>query len=177
MIRRSLVTATLALTIAAGVAAPAQAQAQPVPGSSIFDVVLPKQLLDLADQLGIMIPAEFRPDETPAQTAEIRARLKSATEKHLTEMGHKPNDRAAEIAQEWANQAAGGQVVFHGNAGDGITHLDKGSGNVYRLTPQQAEEHINWLERKPNEFPHGQGFGVATTAKGGYIYLAEYFLN
>jgi len=67
MIRRSLVTATLALTIAAGVAAPAQAQ--PVPGSSIFDVVLPKQLLDLADQLGIMIPVEFRPDETPASTA------------------------------------------------------------------------------------------------------------
>lgn len=175
MIRRSLVTATLALTIATGVAAPAQAQIPP--GSSTFDVVLPKQLLDLADRLGIMIPAQFRPDDTPAQTAEIRGRLKSVTEKHLTEMGHKPNDRAAEIAQEWANQAANGQVVFHGNAGDGITHLDKGSGNIYRLTPQQAEDHINWLNRKPNEFPHGQGFGVATTAKGGYIYLAEYFLS
>ncbi len=175
MIRRSLVTASLALTITTGLAAPVHAQT--LPSGSTDTIVVPKELLDLADRLNIMIPAQFRPDETPAQTAEVRARLKAATEKHLTEMGHKPNDRAAEIAQEWANQAANGQVIFHGNAGDGITHLDKGSGNVYRLTPAQAEEHIAWLDRKPNEFPHGQGFGVATTAKGGYIYLAEYFLN
>ncbi|MDO5097232.1 MAG: hypothetical protein Q4D85_00635 [Corynebacterium sp.] len=175
MIRRLFTAATLAVAVAFG-GAPLAA-AQPLPGSSTVQFVLPNDVLAFADQHHIAVPEQLRPDDTPVLTSDLRARLKSATEKHLTQSGHKHDLHAQAIAQEWAQQAVNGQVVFYGNAGDGVTHLDKGSGNVYKMTPAEAEAHIAWLSRTPNDLPGGKHFGVATAAKSGHVYLVEYFLN
>lgn len=81
-------------------------------------------------------------------------------------------------AQEWANQAAAGKVTFHDNAGDGLTHLEEGSGNIYKLTESEAKERVDWLNRDvPVTKTDGTGFGVAQAFDGTYVYVAEYFFN
>lgn len=59
----------------------------------------------------------------------------------------------------------------------GLTHNDKGTGSVKKLTVSAAKERINWLNREANRTPEPQRFGVATATDGTYIYVAEYFFN
>ncbi|MCS4489977.1 hypothetical protein N7326_04645 [Corynebacterium sp. ES2794-CONJ1] len=174
----------LATSLACVMGLAPQAAAQPAPSSSDLaaiggssEFVLPKELLDVADQLRIPVPAELRPDDTLARTTHERAALQSATEKHLAKMGHTPDQRAYSIAAAWADEAARGRVVFHGNAGRGGSHLREGTGNIYRYTPQQARERAKWLKNSPNYYPDGRGFGVATSARRGQVFVVEYFLN
>ena len=93
-------------------------------------------------------------------------------------VGHHDDANAKNIAQEWANQAAAGQVTFEGNAGDGLTHLEEGTGNIYKLTVSEAQDRVNWLNRDvPVTKSDGTGFGVAQSFDGTYVYVAEYFFN
>lgn len=106
----------------------------------------------------------------------VADQLRLATENNLTQMGHHLDGEAAEIAALWAQQALDGEVEFYGDVGSGVTHRESGSGNIYRLTGEQAEERLVWLDREANRFPDGYPAGVAVGTDGEYVYLAEYFL-
>lgn len=135
--------------------------------------VLPNEVVSLANRYGVLVPERFQ----STHNADIRGRLKQATEKHLTQSGHHLDPKATKIAREWANQAADGKVEFYGGSGKGNNHLDEGTGNIYRFDLTGAEEHIKWLGGTANYSPDGRPFGVATATKHSTIFLVEYFLN
>ena len=118
------------------------------------------------------------PDFIKKPTPAVAGELVTATHDHLIKQGHHDDANAKNIAQEWANQAAAGQVTFEGNAGDGLTHLEEGTGNIYKLTVSEAQDRVNWLNRDvPVTKSDGTGFGVAQSFDGTYVYVAEYFFN
>lgn len=168
-----------------GGAAAAQAQSLEQ-ASSQFAAQIPQgssQIEIPADAYGVVSDTAKRfniavPDFIKPQAPAVAGTVADATRAHLKKQGHHYDAKAEEIAKHWAGQAAEGKVTFYDNAGDGITHLDMGSGNVYRLTPKTAQERVDWLNRDVpvNQGP-GKGFGVATSFDGKYIYLVEYFLN
>ncbi|WP_306516075.1 hypothetical protein [Corynebacterium sp.] len=103
--------------------------------------------------------------------------LEQATKFHLMAMGHHRDEQAQRIAQDWANQAARGEAEFHGNVGRGITAHDRGTGNIYRMTPVEAAQRIAWLLNPTNRTGDGKGFGVSGVDAHGNVYLAEFFLH
>ncbi len=123
-------------------------------------------------------PVEAEPQQdVPAFTAEgVEGRLLTATGQNLTGMGHYADPVAWEIAAQWAGEAMTGQVEFLGGVGRGNTHLDTGDGNIYRLTVEEAEARIGWLDQPVTESANGTGFGVASARVDDTVYLVEYFL-
>ena len=114
----------------------------------------------------------------PEQQIQLQQDLADATVDHLTQQGHHFEEGAQAIASEWAQQAAAGQVEFVGGVGQGTTHLDEGIGNIYKLTPQEAEARYEWLQsREANPFDDGHAFGVGASSDGEYFYVAEFFAN
>lgn len=103
--------------------------------------------------------------------------LEQATKLHLLARGHHRNEEAQRIAQDWANQAARGEVEFHANVGRGHTAHDRGTGNIYRLAPHEAAQRIAWLLSPTNRTGDGKGFGVSGVDAHGNVYLAEFFLH
>ncbi len=148
--------------------------------SQVPRVELPNEAYDLADQFGVQLP-EFlaRPGVSNAELNRVSTDVTAATAAHLRKQGHKDDTNAQKIAQEWANQAKDGKVKFEGNAGDGTTHLNEGSGNVYKLTLQEAKDRLAWLQRDVpvQKSPNAKPFGVASATDGEFVYLAEYFFN
>ncbi|HCG2961490.1 TPA: hypothetical protein NJT28_000090 [Corynebacterium striatum] len=181
-ISRRILPVTAALALTMGGLVPAQAQVQLPPqaqelssqlpaGSS--QIELPEQAYDLAKQFNIQLPPFIK---QPAP--EVAHQLVGATNAHLRKQGHVEDGNARNIAQEWADQGAAGTLTFHGNAGDGRTHLNEGSGNVYRLSIQEAQDRLNWLNRDVPVTPGpSKHFGVATSFDGTNVYVAEYFFN
>lgn len=177
-------TLTAALSVSAAQAAPVnsssaqlpdgnQLSSQAVEQVNSLEIELPAQAYDLAKQFNVQLPS-FIKKPTPAVAGE----LVGATHAHLLKQGHHEDANAKNIAQEWANQAAAGKVTFHDNAGDGLTHLEEGSGNIYKLTESEAKERVDWLNRDvPVTKTDGTGFGVAQAFDGTYVYVAEYFFN
>lgn len=177
-------TLTAALSVSAAQAAPVnsssaelqdvnQLSSQAVEQVNSLEIELPEQAYDLAKQFNVQLPG-FIKKPTPAVAGE----LVGATHAHLLKQGHHEDANAKNIAQEWANQAAAGKVTFHDNAGDGLTHLEEGSGNIYKLTESEAKERVDWLNRDvPVTKTDGTGFGVAQAFDGTYVYVAEYFFN
>ena len=177
-------TLTAALSVSAAQAAPVnsssaqlpdgnQLSSQAVEQVNSLEIELPAQAYDLAKQFNVQLPG-FIKKPTPAVAGE----LVGATHAHLLKQGHHEDANAKNIAQEWANQAAAGKVTFHDNAGDGLTHLEEGSGNIYKLTESEAKERVDWLNRDvPVTKTDGTGFGVAQAFDGTYVYVAEYFFN
>lgn len=177
-------TLTAALSVSAAQAAPVnsssaqlqdvnQLSSQAVEQVNSLEIELPAQAYDLAKQFNVQLPG-FIKKPTPSVAGE----LVSATHAHLLKQGHHEDANAKNIAQEWANQAAAGKVTFHDNAGDGLTHLEEGSGNIYKLTESEAKERVDWLNRDvPVTKTDGTGFGVAQAFDGTYVYVAEYFFN
>lgn len=114
----------------------------------------------------------------PEQQVQLQKDLADATVEHLTQQGHHFDEDAQAIASEWAQEAATGQVEFVGGVGQGTTHLDEGIGNIYKLTPQEAEARYEWLQsREANPFDDGHAFGVGASSDGEYFYVAEFFAN
>ncbi|MEX3563454.1 hypothetical protein VVR46_06955 [Corynebacterium phoceense] len=148
--------------------------------SQVPRVELPNEAYDLADQFGVQLP-EFlaRPGVSNAELNRVSTDVTAATAAHLRKQGHKDDTNAQKIAQEWANQGKAGIVKFDGNAGDGTTHLNEGSGNVYKLTLQEAKDRLAWLQRDVpvQKSPNAKPFGVASATDGEFVYLAEYFFN
>ena len=177
-------TLTAALSVSAAQAAPVnsssaqlqdvnQLSSQAVEQVNSLEIELPAQAYDLAKQFNVQLPS-FIKKPTPAVAGE----LVGATHAHLLKQGHHEDANAKNIAQEWANQAAAGKVTFHDNAGDGLTHLEEGSGSIYKLTESEAKERVDWLNRDvPVTKTDGTGFGVAQAFDGTYVYVAEYFFN
>lgn len=149
-------------------------------------IEVPAHLRDAAGGIGISLPEQI--DLNPARPAAAKPvdakQLAVASEIQLAREGHSKDARAAQIAQEWAQQAADGQATFTGNVGRGVTGLEEGTGNIYRLTPKAAQERLAFLNRdqvvedvETTPVPQPKRFGVATSEKGDTIYLVEYFLN
>lgn len=104
--------------------------------------------------------------------------LEEATDRHLRDMGHTPNQEAEAIALAWATEAALGRVEFVSGAGKGTLGADRGEGQIYQLTTEQAQERITWLDREANPATETYGFGTAVlNGTPGTIYLAEFFLG
>ena len=149
------------------------------PGASAQIVLpqptLPVEIVRVADQHGVPVPKELRLDTTFFDTLQLRADLKAATEKNLEDMGHKQDPAASAIAQEWADQAARGEVTFYGEAGKGNTYAPKG--NIYRMSVESGKQRLAWLNQPVpvNPTPNAPGYGVAVSAARGEIYLVEYF--
>lgn len=165
-----------ALTVTATFAVPAGAQTLPdAPQVEASSQQLPA---DVAGYLPAATPAQAEPEPTaPAVTAEsVEGRLLAATDQNLTGMGHYADPVAGDIAAQWAGEAMAGQVDFPGGVGRGNSHLDTGDGNIYRLTVEEAEARIGWLDQPVTESAGGTGFGVASAQVGGTVYLVEYFL-
>lgn len=158
-----------ALAVTATFAAPAGAQTLPD---------APVQVEASSQQL-LAAPAPAEPEPTtPAVTAEgVEGRLLTATEENLTGMGHYVDPVAGDIAAQWAGEATAGQVEFLGGVGRGNSHLDTGDGNIYRLTAEEAEARIGWLDQPVTESANVTGFGVASARVGDTVYLVEYFLH
>ena len=176
-----LTTSAVAAAVALSGATAAQAQAQDLNQLSSqatqqinsLQIELPAQAYDLAQQYNVQL-TDFIKKPTPAVAGE----LVTATHDHLIKQGHHDDANAKNIAQEWANQAAAGKVTFEGNAGDGLTHLEEGTGNIYKLTVSEAQDRVNWLNRDvPVTKSEGTGFGVAQSFDGTYVYVAEYFFT
>lgn len=142
--------------------------------SSMVPVYLPDNVVENAKKLGIPLP-DFLVN--PDTLKELGISLEGRTNVHLGQSGHTTDAQAIYIAREWAAQAARGEVKFNSNVGRGTTHLDKGDGNIYRLTEQQARDRLRWLDRDANHAPDGKRFGTASSNDGKYVYLVEYFLN
>ena len=179
--RVSRLSTTAALTAVLAVSGASAAQAQDINQLSSqateqidsLQIELPAQAYDLAEQYNVKLPPFVK---TP--TPSVANELVGATHSHLLKQGHHADDNAKKIAQEWADQAAAGKVTFHDNAGDGLTHLEEGSGNIYKLTESEAKDRVKWLNRDvPVTKTDGTGFGVAQAFDGKYVYVAEYFFN
>lgn len=122
--------------------------------------------------------AEAAPEAQAPEAPQVAADLRAATVDHLAQAGHHPDENAAAIAQEWANQGANGKLTYYGDVASGVTHTEEGQGNVYRLSEEQAQERLNWFNRGLEVTPGPEyGYGVATAFDGEFIYIAEYFLN
>ena len=57
--------------------------------------VLPNEVVSLANRYGVLVPERFQ----STHNADIRGRLKQATEKHLTQSGHHLDPKATKIAR------------------------------------------------------------------------------
>lgn len=156
---------------------------------TIVSRVLAALLLPLALGLGaghaVAAPVETSPESIRQQAATesavadlvlVAGQLTVATESNLTQMGHQLTDEAAAIATLWAQQALTGEAEFYGDVGTGVTHRELGTGNIYRLSGEQARDRLVWLDREANYFSDGCPAGVAVSVDGEYIYLVEYFL-
>lgn len=174
-----IAASSLAAATALGLAAPAASAQVMVPTSSegrvsMVPFYLPDNVVDAAKKLGIPLPEYL---VKPEALKELGNALGARTKAHLAQSGHTSDQRAINIAREWAAQAARGEVKYYDNVGRGKTHLDKGDGNIYRLTQQQVRDRLKWLDRDANRFPDGKRFGTAVSNDGKYVYLVEYFLN
>lgn len=148
-----------------------------------------QQVSTLAEKYNVTLPSflQAAPDAEPevaaeeaatAEAPQVAADLQAATADHLAQAGHHPDENAAAIAQEWANQGANGELTYYGDVANGVTHTEEGQGNVYRLSEEQAQERLNWFNRGLEVTPGPEyGYGVATAFDGEFIYIAEYFLN
>lgn len=146
----------------------------------IPSIKLPDNVYAAADRFGVLLPDFLRnPQALSNAFSGERSALNAATAKNLAKQGHHSDTKAQNYAQEWADQAARGDVVFVGNVGRGTTHLDEGDGNVYKLSAVEANDRVAWLNRdiSVNVLPQAKGFGVATATDGNFIYVAEFFLN
>ena len=148
-----------------------------------YNVTLPS-FLKAAPEAESEVAAEEAPTDAAApepqafEAPQVAADLQVATAEHLAQAGHHPDETATAIAQEWANQGAGGELTYYGDVTSGVTHTDEGQGNVYRLSEEQAQERLNWFNRGLEVAPGPEyGYGVATSYDGEFIYIAEYFLN
>lgn len=148
-------------------------QAQ-LPELKLPEFKLPAEAVQLSSQFGIQLPDFLAPTSALDTTS---GQLKDKTVGHLKQVGHNQDGNATRIAQEWANQGAKGQLNFHSGSQRGLTHNDKGTGSVKKLTLQEAKDRIVWLDRTANKTPDPKNFGVATATDGTYIYIAEYFFN
>ncbi|MEX3557901.1 hypothetical protein [Corynebacterium sp. LK2522] len=186
----STVLAAVAVTLGGTQAAQAQVLPQPADLSSqagaqveqlssqLPQVELPAPAYEAADRFGIQLPAFIAPPQGAA-FAQVRSDLGAATHAHLVKQGHHPNQRAAGIAQQWADEAAAGKVHFNGKVGHGTAAADADEGSVHRLTEQEARERTAWLNRDVpvTRIDDGRGFGVATATDGKFVYVAEFFLR
>jgi hypothetical protein len=166
-----------ALAVTATFAAPAGAQT--LSDAPVQAEASSQQLpADVAGYLPVAAPAQTEPEpEAPVVAADgVEGRLLTATDQNLTGMGHYADPVAWDIAAQWAGEAMAGQVEFPGGVGRGNSHLDTGDGNIYRLTVDEAEARIGWLDQPVNVTANGTGFGVASARVGDTVYLVEYFL-
>lgn len=184
--------ALVAVALTCGGTQVAQAQVLPQPAdlssqanvqveqlSSQFpQVELPAPAYEAADRFGIQLPSFIAPPKSAA-FGQVRADLRAATHAHLLKQGHHSNQRAAGIAQQWADQAAAGTVHFDGKVGHGTAAADAGDGSIHRLNEQEARERTDWLNRDVpvTRIDAGRGFGVATATDGKFVYVAEFFLH
>lgn len=204
-IAAAALTATLALTPATALAQDAQgsSKADQAPVAKIElngllgkadivipkipDIEVPKHVVDGAKKVGIPLPERItfpRKPDNVAVTVDKEQLLLAEAEKQLLKEGHKKDPEAQAIAAEWANQAVRGEAKFTGDVGRGTTSTERGTGNIYRMTPQQVEERIAYLNRDEVIAPvettpvkDPKRFGVATAKLGETTYLVEYFLN
>lgn len=160
-------------------------------------IKVPEGVREAADVFGIKVPkridldprATMSPKKQAAQVpadAPLSDKVAAHARDQLLLQGHVENPEAQRIANDWARQAVAGEATFTGDVGRGTTGLDRGTGNIYRLTPTKALERINYLtsdERFEDvgtaKDPNPKRFGVATALAqdGQTIYLVEYFLN
>lgn len=166
-VRVSALFTAAALTGAAALAITAGAQTLadvPVSGPVASPVVAVAAVADI-------------PAEVPVAAADsVEGRLVSVTDQHLNDMGHYRDAGAETTAAEWAGQVTAGQVEFFGGIGRGVTDLEVGDGNIYRLSTEEAEARIAWLSQPVNVTAEGTGYGVASASVDDTIYLVEYFL-
>ncbi len=162
-------------------------------------IEVPGGVRDAAGVFGIKVPKRIELDPrankaartgTTTAPVEAEAPLKDKVAAHarekLLKQGHIEDPEAQRVAHDWARQAVNGEATFTGDVGRGTTGLTRGTGNIYRLTPTQALERINYLTRderddalETTKDPNPKRFGVATALAndGETIYLVEYFLN
>lgn len=103
-------------------------------------------------------------------------RLKDASERnHIN--GGTPVSRAAEVvAQDYVQRAARGELTFDEY---GTWVFDFGDGRVmeiFRIREADVEAWIAYLLSSPSEDIGPYSVGVAATAAGGFVYLAEYYV-
>lgn len=104
--------------------------------------------------------------------------LQEATDTHLEDMGHTPNEEAERIALSWVAEAALNRVDFKSDAGKGSLGADRGEGQVYRLAEEDVDDRIAWLDRDANQASTTYGYGTAViNDTNGTVYLAEFFLG
>lgn len=165
-------------------------------------VEVPKGVRDAAGVFGIAVPqrieldprvnnaaakrqATTAPVEVP-ETAPLEEKVAAKSREQLLAQGHAQDAEAQRIASDWAREAVEGKATFTGDVGRGTTGLTRGTGNIYRLSPTDALERMNYLTKdervdavETTQDPNPKRFGVATaTSKDGKtIYLVEYFLN
>lgn len=165
----SILTTTALALAASGASAPAQ---EPSPAVAVSPTTSPPA----GSQYGE--PGKEPPGAVVAHLPQVATDLEQATVAHLEASGHYRDGVAADIAQEWAAQGERGELEFYSDVGDGNTHLEEGTGNVYRLTEGQAQERLSWLNNAGSVTPmQGTGFGTAVSYDGEYLYLVEYFRN
>ncbi|MDR7328865.1 hypothetical protein [Corynebacterium guangdongense] len=189
MSRRNLLTrvtaAVASIATALALMPAAQAQSLPVPtpvaelSAQAQSVPVPTPVAELSAQTPFQaVAAAPAPAAPAAWTADsVEGRLLSATERNLSDMGHRADPQAWDIAAQWAGQALAGQVEFLAGVGRGVTHTDVGDGNIYRLSVAEAEARIQWLNREANTSQQSYRFGVASARQGDTVYLVEYFLH
>lgn len=192
---RRAAAAALAAALVFG-ATPAAAQEQVYDLSSgssavmprIPDIEVPKHIVDGAKRVGITLPDRIRFAPSKAQaTQSLPAKqqlLLAESEKQLLKEGHTRDAEAQRIAAEWADQAVRGEAKFTGDVGRGVTATDRGTGNIYRMTPQEVDERLVYLNRdetvaqvETTPVKNPKRFGLATATVGETTYLVEFFLN
>ncbi|MGX1739200.1 hypothetical protein ACWIB8_08575 [Corynebacterium flavescens] len=169
----SILTTTALALAASGASAPAQ---EPPRAVAVSLTTSPTASPPAGSQYGEL--GKEPPGAVVAPLPQVATDLEQATAAHLEASGHYRDGVAADIAQEWAAQGERGELEFYSDVGDGNTHLEEGTGNVYRLTEGQAQERLSWLNNAGSVTPmQGTGFGTAVSYDGESLYLVEYFRN
>lgn len=149
--------------------------------AGVFGIKVPKRIeLDPRSTMGREKPGSEIPADAP-----LADKVAAHSREQLVSQGHTEDPEAQRIANDWARQAVAGEATFNGDVGRGVTGLDRGTGNIYRLSPTKALERINYLAKdqrygdiRTAKDPNPKRFGVATALgqDGETIYLVEYFL-
>lgn len=205
--KAALAAAVTVITLAAATPGAASAQSATPPaglGSSISiprlpSVEVPQGVRDAAAVFGVKVPElidlDPRTNNAREQAAKVTTReaaqdgtveeqLAAKSREQLIAEGHTPDAEAQRIASDWAREAAAGEVEFTGDVGRGSTATTRGTGNIYKLTPAQAQERLDFLAKEEKveavettERATPKRFGVAVQRTGETIYLVEYFLH
>lgn len=108
--------------------------------------------------------------------ASLADRLKDASERNHINGGIPLSPAAEVVAQDYAQRAARGELSFDEY---GTWVSDFGGGRVmevFRIREADVEAWIAHLLASPSEDMGSYRVGVAATAVGGFVYLAEYYV-